>query len=77
MNIKEDPVYVTAVRKDKGRLTGFRLNDGRELDFAQCYQAVERGEIPSLSTGTARNGEATIRSKRGYEDYKLDDLPTF
>ena len=33
--------------------------------------------LPSLITGATRNGEVTIRSKRGYDDYSLDTLPTF
>ena len=78
MNINEESVYVTAVRRGpSGNLSEFKLNDGRELSFAECYQAIEKGEIPSLMTGEARNGEAVIRSKRGYDNYSLDTLPTF
>lgn len=75
----DDLVYVTAVKRggENNRIEAFKLNDGRVLSFAECYQAVERGEIPSLITGATRNGEVTIRSKRGYDDYSLDSLPTF
>lgn len=49
MNINEESVYVTAVRRGpSGNLSDFKLNDGRELSFAECYQAIEKGEIPSL-----------------------------
>lgn len=78
MNINEESVYVTAVRRGpSGNLSDFKLNDGRELSFTECYQAIEKGEIPSLMTSEARNGEAVIRSKRGYDNYSLDSLPTF
>lgn len=74
----EDAVYVVAVRRGKsGNLSEFKLNDGRVLNFSDAYHAAESGEIPSLATGVARNGELTIRSARGYDNYKLDDLPTF
>lgn len=72
-------LHVVAVRHDgeNGRLSDFKLSDGREVNYSECYQMIERGEIPSLMTGVTRNGDTAIRSKRGYDNYSLDSLPTF
>ena len=40
---------VVAVRKDEqDRIYAFKLDDGRELDYPSCMEAIHNGELPEL-----------------------------
>lgn len=69
---------VVAVRRDdEGRITDYKLDDGSVLNHDQAVSAVDSGKIEGCMTFTNREGDTSIRSKRGQEDYKLQELPNF
>lgn len=69
---------VVATRKNgDGNLIGFKLNDGTEYDFDQCWSAIERGELDLIAT-TGKDGAPVIRSKGDGNPYNnLSNLPEF
>ena len=69
---------VVAVRKDEaGRITDYKLDDGRILSHQEAVNAAALGQIEGCTTFTNREGEESIRSKRGRDHYKLSELPEF
>lgn len=69
---------VVAVRKDEqGRITDYKLDDGRVIDHTTAVEEVNAGNIEGCMTFVNREGDESIRSKRGQDNYKLSDLPEF
>lgn len=69
---------VVAVRKNnEGRITHYKLDNGEVMDVNKAVAAVDVGTIEGCMTFTTRDGDTAIRSKRGQDHYKLDDLPEF
>ena len=73
---------ITAVHKEEGTITQYKLNNGQVVDKAQCIQMVKDGEIEDCNVGVNRENEEFVRTDRDTEDgskqiTNLDDLPTF
>lgn len=69
---------VVAVRKDEeGRITDYKLENGKVLNHSEAVQACYSGEIEGCSVFTNRAGENSIRSDRGQVGYSLSKLPEF
>ena len=70
---------VVAVRKDnQDRIVAFKLDDGRELDYEQCVDAIHNGELPSLICTNTQTGSLSIRTQAdGNPDNNLSRLPLF
>ena len=69
---------IVAVRKDEtGKITDYKLDNGKELNHDDAIKAVNSGEIEGCATFTTRDGEEAIRSNRGIPDYSLSNLPSF
>lgn len=69
---------IVAVRKDEtGKITDYKLDNGKELNHNDAIKAVNNGEIEGCATFTTRDGEEAIRSNRGIPNYSLSDLPLF
>lgn len=69
---------VVAVRKDEtGKITEYKLDNGKVLNHTEALVAVDSGEIEGCAKFTTRDGYEAIRSNRGQEGYSLSNLPTF
>lgn len=69
---------VVAVRKDEtGKITDYKLENGKVLNHQEALIAVDSGEISDCAKFTTGDGGEAIRSNRGIPDYSLSDLPTF
>lgn len=69
---------VVAVRRDeRGRITDYKLDSGKVLNHEQAVSACYSGEMEGCTVFTNRAGEDSIRSNRGQDDFKLQDLPEF
>lgn len=69
---------IVAVRKDEtGKITDYKLDNGKELNHYDAINAVNSGEIEGCAVFTTRDGDEAIRSNRGQEDYSLSNLPSF
>lgn len=69
---------VVAVRKDdEGRITHYKLDNGKVLDHNQALSACAAGEMEGCSTFTNRSGGDSIRSNRGQSGFSLSKLPEF
>ncbi|MGI6468373.1 MAG: DUF3892 domain-containing protein [Syntrophomonadaceae bacterium] len=74
-----DQFEIVAVRHDEqGRLTQFKLSDGREINFQQAVEMGKRGQIRNIDVVDRASGRPYIRSERdGSEANNLDSLPEF
>lgn len=74
-------MQITAVHKEDGKITQYKLDDGRVVDKEECISLVENGDIENCHIGNSKNDEpfvATDRDKEGENKItNLDDLPTF
>ena len=69
---------IVAVRKDEtGKIQQYKLDDGRVLDSMQAVKAVDVCDIEGCASFTTRDGDASIRSNRGQNNYSLSNLPEF
>ena len=70
---------VVAVQKDgQDRIVDFKLDDGRELDYEQCIDAIHNGELPDLICTNTKSGSLSIRTYAdGDPDNNLSRLPLF
>lgn len=68
---------VAVQHDDDGTLKACKLDDGRVLNMSEAANLASIGEIEGVSTFTTRDGETAIRSNRGQDHYKLQDLPEF
>lgn len=71
--------HVVAVRKNsEGNITDFKLDNGKELNYEECRQAIHTGEVEDLICTTGKSGVISIRSEP--DDIKsnnLSNLPEF
>lgn len=70
---------VIAVRKNsEGNITDFKLDNGEQLDYSQCQQAIHNGEVEDLICTNGKSGTMIIRSKPDDDkDNNLSNLPEF
>ena len=75
---KEYPHHVVAVRKnEEGNLIAFKLEDGTELNFDDCWQAIHDGQLHLIAT-KGKDGAPVIRSYGdGDRENNLSNLPIF
>ena len=74
-----DQFEIVEVRhNEQGRLTRFKLSDGRELNFQQAIEMGKQGLIRNIDVVDRNSGRPYIRSERdGSEANNLDNLPEF
>lgn len=73
---KADAQKITALVKEKGRITGYQLSDGRILDKEQGVQLAKQGGIRGVGIA-ARNGNEYLKSLPDEtEDNNLGMLPS-
>lgn len=69
---------VVAVRKKYGRIVQYKLDDGRVLDFEECWNLVNKGLVDNLQNVIRDDGVVAIRSMRDdTTDNNLESLPEF
>ena len=72
---------IEAVHKEEGKITKYKLSNGKTVDKETCVSMVEAGDIENCHVGKSKTGEAfvaTDRDKEGEDKItNLDDLPTF
>lgn len=73
------PLEIVAVRHDdKGKLTGFKLSNGQELDLEQAIEMGKQGLIKNIDVVDRKSGMQYIRSEPdGVAENNLDNLPEF
>lgn len=63
---------------DQGRLTRFKLSDGRQLNFQQAVAMGKQGQIKNIDVVDRGSGRQYIRSERDEtEENNYDNLPEF
>ena len=72
--MKEHDVIAVKHGED-GSISHYQKNDGTILTKEECISAINKGEISELMTYETRDGGTGIHSKRGLDNYKLEDLP--
>lgn len=74
-----EQLEIVEVRHDEqGRLTRFKLSDGRELDFQQAVAMGKKGQIKNIDVVDRDSGMQFIRSEPDRtETNNLDNLPEF
>lgn len=69
---------IVAVRHgETGGIDAYKTDDGRILSRADAVDAANKGELEGVASFMTRDGDASIRSNRGQEDYSLNELPEF
>lgn len=72
---------ITAVHKEEGTISQYKLDDGRIIGKDECISMVKNGEIENCNIGVDRNNKEFVRTDRDDENGKhiqnLDNLPTF
>lgn len=74
-------MQIKAVHKQDGKITQYKLTNGKTVDKDTCISMVQEGKIENCHVGKARNGEQFVATDRGKEGQdkttNLSDLPTF
>lgn len=71
-----DAKKVVALRKDSGRVTGYKLSDERVLDKAEAVQLAKQGGIQGVGI-SIRDGNEYLKSlPDGNEGNNLSNLPS-
>jgi len=71
-----DSKEIVALLKTKGRVTGYKLSDGRILQKDEAVAVAKSGGIKGVGIA-ARSGEEYLKSiPDGTEDNNLSHLPT-
>ena len=71
-----DAKQVVALVKESGRVTGYKLADGRILGIEEGVQLAKQGGIQGVGIAT-RNGNEYLKSiTDGSDDNNLSNLPT-
>lgn len=69
---------IVAVRRDEGRITHLRLDDGRVLTLTQAIAETESGGIRDVHVVRPRKGRPYLRVHHSLKNvFSLDDLPRF
>lgn len=72
---------IEAIHKEDGKITQYKLSNGKTVDKETCIGLVEQGKIENCHVGKSKTGEAfvaTDRDKEGEDNItNLDNLPTF
>lgn len=73
---KEDAKTITALVKQRGRVTGYKLSDGRIVDKAQGIALTKQGEIMGVGI-SSRNGNEYLKTlPDDNEGNNLNSLPS-
>lgn len=71
---------IEAVHKENGKITKYKLDNGRVVNKERCITMVSKGKIENCHVGCSRLGEnfvAADRGKEGSKSMSLNALPTF
>ncbi|MCM1215059.1 MAG: DUF3892 domain-containing protein [Lachnospiraceae bacterium] len=69
---------IVAVRHGEDRtIDAYKTDDGRILTKVEAVDVANRGELEGVASFTTRDGDMSIRSNRGQDDYSLNELPEF
>lgn len=72
----DDAKEIVALVKEKGRVTGYKLSDGRILEKEQGINLAKEGGISGVGVAS-RNGSEYLKSiPDGSENNNLSSLPT-
>jgi len=73
---KADAKQIVALVKNGGRVSGYKLSDGRVVDKEHGVQLAKQGEIQGVGV-SARNGNEYLKSLPDEtEDNNLGNLPS-
>lgn len=68
---------IVAVHKFNGKITEYKLENGKVIDTPECIQLVKEGKIEGCNIGVNRQGEEFVRSNRGTKsDYESAEMKT-
>ena len=71
-----DAKRIVALIRENGKITGYKLSDGRTLDKEQGVQLAREGGIQGVGIAT-RNGSEYLKSlPDGSQENNLGSLPT-
>ena len=73
---KADAKQIVALVKDSGRISGYKLSDGRVVDKEQGVQLAKQGEIKGVGVSTRKGNEYLKALPDGSEDNNLGNLPS-
>ncbi|MEG1002084.1 DUF3892 domain-containing protein [Clostridium sp.] len=59
---KEDAEEITKVVKQGGRVVGYELSNGHQIDKNAAVQMAKDGEIKGVGVGVSKTGEEYVRS---------------
>lgn len=72
---------ITAVHKEDGTITQYKLDNGQVIGKEQYINMVKNGEIENCNVGVNKENEEFVRTDRDKEGSQeitnLSDLPTF
>lgn len=72
---------IDAVHMENGKITKYRLDDGKVVTKARCIGMVAKGKIENYHVGKSRTGESFIATDRARQGERkavpLRELPTF
>ena len=73
---KPDAPWVTALKKDKGRITGYQLSDGQILEKDAAIALAKSGGIAGVGISTNSGNEYLKSLPDNLESNNLSHLPT-
>lgn len=74
---------INAIHKEDGKITLYRLDDGKIIDPKKCIKLVKAGKIENCNIGRNRSKHEFIRmDRKGKKDdankiTRFADMPTF
>lgn len=60
---------------EDGSIVEYQLASGEVISHEECVNRINSGELSELMTFETRDGGVGIHSKRGIDNYKLEDSP--
>lgn len=73
---------ITAVHKEDGKITSYKLDNDQIIDKDECIKLVKNGQIEDCNIGRTKDNEEFVRTNRDDEGCdgqitNLNNLPTF
>lgn len=72
---------IDGIHMEKGKITKYRLDNGKIVTKQRCIGMVEKGKIENYHIGLSKTGENFIVANRRKKDEEkvvpLRELPTF
>ena len=73
---RPDAKHITALVKDNGKITGYRLSDGRAVSKEQGVELARQGEISGVGIATNQGTEYLKSLPDQSEGNNLGNLPS-